>query len=579
MVRSCWLLVFLSFPASAQERWFEVQIGGKPTGRAHEVVRPLPDGGVETSSESETLLARLEAKLDIRVRALTTEGEDGLVRAVHVESTFSTETTFTDVIIVGSVARVRERAGQAAVHERNLNLEAPLLGPEALRKRSALELRQAGDALTAWVWAPELGAAGRLHRKVTSTGGGLLRVEETYEGTPGTRTLLLSADGELQQMETAAPFGTLALVRVDAAPSLLAVELPKDAFERTLLRSNVRLPQPRNLQRMVVRFQVTGDLDTDTQRVREGLLEVRRAEPPHGPADADGQEEFLAANVLIDSDDPGVRRILEEVPGVGWERAVALTRWTSRNMKFDLGIVFAPASELARDRRGTCVGYATLLASLLRAAHIPARIVFGYVYTAGAFGGHAWVEARFDGRWIPLDAALPSDGPADAARIAVVHDSLRDGAGRVLSTLQPVYGQATVEVIEYGGARAASEPYHSKLHEYVNPGLGLSLTAPPGLRVQEVDRVWPDRTLVLLSGKRGEVRLLEEEMDPALSTTESLRAALQKPCRRTLVAGKPGCAADDAVAFADGATLYLLKAQGQQSRELLQATASRVHLR
>jgi transglutaminase-like putative cysteine protease len=578
MARCCWLLVVLSFSASAQERWFEVQIGGKPAGRAHEVVQPLASGGVETFSESQTLIARLDAKLDIRVRARTTEGEDGNVRLVHVESEFSAETTFTDVTIVGSVAAVREQAGQAAVHERSVKLEAPLVGPEALRKRSALELRRPGDALAVWVWAPELGAPARIQRRVTSVEGGFLRLEESYEGTPVSRTLLLSKDGELQRMETSAPFGTLALVRVETAPSLSAVELPKDAFERTLLRSNVRLPQPRNLQRMVVRFP-GGGLETDTQRLRDGLLEVRRADAPAGPAATDAAEEYLASNVLIDSDDAGVRRIVEQVPGTGWKRAVALTRWTSRNMKFDLGIVFAPASELARDRRGTCVGYATLLASLLRAARIPARIVFGYVYTAGAFGGHAWVEARFDGRWIPLDAALPSDGPADAARIAVVHDSLRDGAGRVLSALQPVYGKATVEVIEYGGARAAPEAYHSERGEYVNPGLGLSLAAPRGLSVQATDRVWPDRTVVLLSGKAGEVRLLEEEMDPALSTADSLRAALKKPCKRTVVAGKPGCAADDAMAFADGATLYVLEARGEHPRELLQAAASRVHLK
>lgn len=579
MARFWWLMMFSS-AALAQGRWFEVQIGGKPAGRAHEVVGPAPAGGIETATDSQTLIARIDARLEIRVRVRMTEGgEDGVLRAVHVETDMSAQTTFTDVTISGRTATIREQAGKAGVHERRLPLDADLLGPEAVRKRSAAGLRAPGDKLVLPVWAGELGMPLRALRTVTAVEGAAVRVEEKYQGTPVSRTIWLASDGELLRSESPAPFGIIALVRVNAEPSLSAVELPKDAFERTLLRSNVRLPQPRALQRMVVRFPLTADLASDTQRVVDGLLEVRRAAPPHEPPDADAPGEFLAANVLIDSDDPGVRRIVAQVPGEGWARALALTRWTSRNMKFDLGIAFAPASELARDRRGTCVGYATLLASLLRAARIPARIVFGYVYTAGMFGGHAWVEARFGGRWIPLDAALPSDGPADAARIAAVHDSLRDGAGRVLAALQQVYGKASAEVIEYGGARAGSAPYRVADREYLNPGLGLSVSAPAGLRFDKLDAVWPDRTLLSLSGKRGEVQLLEDELDPGLSLGQALRAALKEPCRSRSVAGRPGCAARDALAFADGATVYVLKARGDRPEQLLQAAARGIRLR
>jgi transglutaminase-like putative cysteine protease len=579
MRRYVWFLLMLSGSVFAQERWFEVQIGGKPAGRAHEVVRPVAGGAIETVSDSQTLIARIDTKLDIRVLAQTVEGEDGQLRSVHVEAAFSADTTFTDVTISGQTATVRERAGQAAMHERTVPLVAQLLGPEAVRKRCAAELHKPGDHLVVAIWAAELGIPLQARRTVTAIEGSYLRVKEDYEDTAFSRTVWLSSDGELQRAESPAPFGVLALQRVKEEPALAAVELPKDVFERTLLRSNVRLPKPRELERLVVRFPWEGELSTDTQRIIDGLLEVRRAETPQALPDADAPEEFLSANMLIDSDDPGVRSIVAQVPGEGWTRAVALTRWTSRNMQFDPGIVLAPASELARDRRGTCAGYATLLASLLRAARIPARVVFGYVYTGGIFGGHAWVEARFGGHWIPLDAALPSEGPADAARIALVHDSLREGAGRVLSALQVAYGEATVEVVEYGGARGKPAPYLLKDQEYRNTGLGLSLNAPPGLRFSKVDQVWPDRTLFLLKGKAGEVQLLEGEMDPALSTREALRAALQEPCTRTSVAGRPGCAALNALAFADGSTVYVLKARGERGREFLQATASRIQLR
>src|SRR4029077_10037844 len=151
--------------------------------------------------------------------------------------------------------------------------------------------------------------------------------------------------------------------------------------------------------------------------------------------------EYLAAGAIIDPGDPTVRAIVAEVTGGAadaWDRAQRLTRWVTEHMTFDAGIAFAPAAELARDRHGTCAGYAVLLASLLRAAHIPARLDLGLVYAGGIFGGHAWVEAWIGGHWVPLDAALPGDGPADAARIALARDALERGPRAMAAALVQV---------------------------------------------------------------------------------------------------------------------------------------------
>lgn len=68
------------------------------------------------------------------------------------------------------------------------------------------------------------------------------------------------------------------------------------------------------------------------------------------------------------------------------------------------------ASVVARRKEGDCTEHAVLLAALLRAFRIPARVVMGLaiVELEGRVSamGHAWVEARGVSSWEVVDAAL-----------------------------------------------------------------------------------------------------------------------------------------------------------------------------
>ena len=82
----------------------------------------------------------------------------------------------------------------------------------------------------------------------------------------------------------------------------------------------------------------------------------------------------------------------------------------------NLGSAFASASETAQTKSGDCTEYAVLLAALLRADGIPSRVAAGLVwaeYFAGeknVFAWHLWTQALIGGRWVDLDATLPSNG-------------------------------------------------------------------------------------------------------------------------------------------------------------------------
>ncbi len=196
-------------------------------------------------------------------------------------------------------------------------------------------------------------------------------------------------------------------------------------------------------------------------------LELRR--PALSPsvrrpvAVTDANREFLAPNAYIQSDDPVLRRTALDMVGGEtdlWKAALKLERWVSENMRFDLGIAFAPSTELFKNRRGTCVGYATLLATLARAAGIPSRVAIGYVYALGMFGGHAWAEVLLGEAWIPIDAAIVAPGCADPARFYLTRSSLYGGGGSLTSgAAQQILGQVDVRILEFAEADVESSSF------------------------------------------------------------------------------------------------------------------------
>ena len=78
--------------------------------------------------------------------------------------------------------------------------------------------------------------------------------------------------------------------------------------------------------------------------------------------------------------------------------------------------VLRDAREILRTKEGVCRDYATLAATLMRAAGIPTKLVTGAVYSSDGFYYHAWVETWVGDRWIAFDPTL-GGGLADATHI------------------------------------------------------------------------------------------------------------------------------------------------------------------
>lgn len=144
------------------------------------------------------------------------------------------------------------------------------------------------------------------------------------------------------------------------------------------------------------------------------------------PTDADRKPNFF-----VDSTAVLVRRFADATIGsvemTDLEVAEELTRTTNTLIGDKETKGMSRASEIAQSGLGDSTEHAILLAALLRAREIPARIVFGLKYVAGEGESnqmvyHAWTIAWVDDQWINLDATEGKRPAAD--RLVLAHSNL-----------------------------------------------------------------------------------------------------------------------------------------------------------
>ena len=394
---------------------------------------------------------------------------------------------------------------------------------------------------------------GATRRLVGRDGAGNAIVEERIDEEPGHSRLVLDAEARTLEDTQINAYSELHLRLSDAVGALatLASGPRAELLAKTLLRTNVRLPDARRLERLRVTLELNDadggwpDLESPGQHVLAAsparrVLELTRLRPatdlPAVPAAGDPD---LASNVLLQADDPDVAALAATLrrPGAGaLAQALVLRDWVATHLTFDLGLSVAPAGAVVRDRRGTCVAYAVLTASLARALGIPARVVLGYVYIDGVFAGHAWTEVRVGDAWIPVDAAVWGPGTADPARIALARHGGEAGIGSGAMELAQLLGRVAIRINGYtlgGHATSVPEdaaPYRIAGRQYRNPWLGLALKAPPGYRFTEVDAVYPAPALLQLAGPGGaRITLSPTPIGPLDATAESHLAELRQP--------------------------------------------------
>ncbi|MBV9397911.1 MAG: transglutaminase domain-containing protein [Bryobacterales bacterium] len=525
----------------AADRWYEIRIAGQPSGYQHSTMEALENGGTRSTEETVIVINRLGAKVEITMKAVSVENAAGDLVSVREETSQSQQTIVTEAELRGNKILLRSSAGSNS-YDRSMPLRAPVCGPASFNRLIVERLKKAGDQASCRVYAPSIGSPFKSSRTLVGIeahdGVQALRVKTELDGIPGMMTELLDTEGQTLESEREMPFGKMVVRSVSRETALQAAggaELPAESFDRTLARSNVRFADAREIERMKLKLThknpelgwpaFTSAMQTVIERTPSSLiLEVARPERKAATENI-AEAPFLKPNQILQSDDPEVIRLAQSIGGDEPDRYKAarkLQDWVAANMSFNLGVALTPASEVVRNRQGTCMAYSVLLASMARALGIPSRLAGGYIYVAGIWGGHAWVEVLVDNQWLPLDAAGYRPGLADAARIQFGSYTAEDNLGRFVAAGSQMYGNIDIAVLEYtiGGktVRVAEgeRRYTVSGDEYRSEGLGISVRKPEGFTFSKLDATYPDNTILEIQNGPSKVTLalIEAVADP-----------------------------------------------------------------
>lgn len=132
------------------------------------------------------------------------------------------------------------------------------------------------------------------------------------------------------------------------------------------------------------------------------------------PISDNSQSEFLKSGpyLILNNDIKTQANALVGGQKDAYKIAKDMEKWVYSNItKKDFSINFANSQEVMKRKQGDCTEHSVLLASLLRAAGIPSKVVVGLMYTntpQNAFAYHMWVKA-YVGKWVSLDPSFPYD--------------------------------------------------------------------------------------------------------------------------------------------------------------------------
>lgn len=455
------------------EEWQLVAIAGKSVGYVHSITRQRggSDPAIVTTEFAHTRFNRMGLTMNVRTTTEYIETLDGALRAASSKMSAAGLSSRCRARVVGDKVTIETIiAGKAATTE--IPRSPDLIGPYAAFIRTRDTALKEGGHIEYSIFLPDLKKVSVC--KLTVTGRKILELDGKkhllWHGTveqdilPGMLLeVWMDNDGNLVRSFSNL-MGGLQTDRTTEARALRSVAPSQtvELMDGFFVHCNKKIAKPYQTAEILYRIEAPGEtlsrlkLADRRQSIEETspthvVLRVRALSDAKAPAADRPGKEFLRPAPYIQSDDPEIVAMAKSaVQGAQTplEKARSLRQWVYKHIrKKDFGLAFASAKEVALTRRGDCTEHAVLLAALLRAQGIPARVAVGLVYFQGKFGYHMWSEA-FLNDWTAFDAALNQD-LVDATHIKLTDSALQsDSAATPFLNVVSVIGNLKLTILE-----------------------------------------------------------------------------------------------------------------------------------
>lgn len=493
------LFAFLSGPIAAradekgkvlEDRWYVVQLRGQRAGYVHDRVE-LRDGKITTTSEMVLQILREKAEIGVRFVSEFVETETHTPVSMRSEQKLGAKPTITTYRFTADGVEVVQTGAGGETRKMRPLPEGAWLTPRQVEDAVQKALQAGDQKIVIRSVDPLFGLDPTtvthvfIDRKpIEALGRDMPAVmwETTSDRYANVKSVeYVDERGRIIQSETSMGGIRMKIVRADRDLALAKLD-PPELLQSTMITPNVPIDRARTAVRAEYLVRSTGEtldalptagaqratrVDAKTFRVN---LDVYKPVPATAAEIAD--QSYRTPSAMIESADTEVIKLKDKAIALCDANATAQARaqtmrravsgWIAQK---NLDVGFASAAEVARTRRGDCSEHAVLLAAMLRANGIPARVVSGLVYVEGAgqlvggpgkgvFGYHMWTQALVENAngeqvWIDYDATLPAALPFDAAHIALGVSALADGGAATsndLIRMAPMIGTLSIEV-------------------------------------------------------------------------------------------------------------------------------------
>jgi hypothetical protein len=437
-----------------QESWYAVRFAGTPVGISREIANRTPDGSF-FESHLEVRVSRMGAPLVMLMRTTEQDDPDGRLVRFYSEIDMSGSRMALSGEVTGDTLLIHSEGG-GSKNTRLLSWDEGAIGQATIDRMVRQRLKRGETEFTLRVFDPQWAEfrtvifrnTGTVSDAAEAESQTYTRVEQYHDGADiPTITAWLNGDFRVQRMIFKQMGIEITIERITADEAgRLQMDPSFDVIRRSRITCTGDLDEPHRLRDVVfsLRFsrpvsRVDGFSGPNQEILRwDGRsleLRVSREILNRESAPVESLGVFLGSDRYIQSDHPLIRALADSIVAAGDAEGIELARrmahWVDMRIKnkgFSRG--FAPALEVIRTRAGDCTEHAVLLAALLRAAGIPARVIVGLAYDDGFLIGHMWTEAHV-GYWQTVDALDASLNPVRLRITASSDERAMNGADMI----------------------------------------------------------------------------------------------------------------------------------------------------